>query len=165
MRCAIWYYVHNLQNVKNNHGGVLILVKLTLLHGCFLRFLNCTNSTKSRNASHSFLKKSKAAAQSLWFGKFSWNLEQLVHQIYYISQTNDSFLNIQWHCSISWPFLFQKNVSWKIGRDGSDCNSHLFLNITKQEEETRSKENKIAIVILIIRHVKNTKPFVIDCFS
>ena len=28
------------------------LLKLALLHGCFLRFLNCTNGTKSRNASH-----------------------------------------------------------------------------------------------------------------
>ena len=28
------------------------LLKLTLLHGCFPLFLNCTNSTKSRNASH-----------------------------------------------------------------------------------------------------------------
>ena len=28
------------------------LLKLTLLHGCFSRFSNCTNSTKSRNASH-----------------------------------------------------------------------------------------------------------------
>ena len=27
-------------------------LKLTLLHGCFSRFLNCTNATKSRNASH-----------------------------------------------------------------------------------------------------------------
>ena len=28
------------------------LRKLTLLHGCFSRFLNCTNGTKSRNAPH-----------------------------------------------------------------------------------------------------------------
>ena len=28
-----------------------ILLKLTLLHGCFSRFLNCTNGTKSHNAS------------------------------------------------------------------------------------------------------------------
>ena len=28
------------------------LLKLTLLHWCFPRFLNCTNATKSRNASH-----------------------------------------------------------------------------------------------------------------
>ena len=28
MRSAIWYHLYNLKNVKNNHGGVLILVKL-----------------------------------------------------------------------------------------------------------------------------------------
>ena len=28
MRCAIWYHLHNLENVKSTHGGVLILVKL-----------------------------------------------------------------------------------------------------------------------------------------
>ena len=28
------------------------LLKLTLLRGCFSRFLNCTTGTKSRNASH-----------------------------------------------------------------------------------------------------------------
>ena len=28
------------------------LLKLTLLHGCFSRFLNCTNANKSRNAPH-----------------------------------------------------------------------------------------------------------------
>ena len=43
VRCAIWYHLYNLKNVKNTHGGLLILVnlqavKLTLLHGCFLRF-------------------------------------------------------------------------------------------------------------------------------
>ena len=47
---------------ENNHGGVLLLLKLQaavcdllkalLLHGCFSRFLDCTNGTKSRNASH-----------------------------------------------------------------------------------------------------------------
>ena len=30
------------------------LLNLTLLHGCFSRFLNCTNGTKLRNASHLF---------------------------------------------------------------------------------------------------------------
>ena len=55
MLCAIWYHLYNLKNVKNTHGGVLLLVaeacnfKVTLLHGCFPRFLNCTNDTKSRN--------------------------------------------------------------------------------------------------------------------
>ena len=28
MRCAIRYHLHNLKNVKNTHGGVLLLVKL-----------------------------------------------------------------------------------------------------------------------------------------
>ena len=53
--------------MKNIHGGVLVLVacnftkisllKLTLLHGYFSRFLNCTNGTKSRNAPHLLMKK------------------------------------------------------------------------------------------------------------
>ena len=28
VRYAIWYHLYNLKNVKNTHGGVLILVKL-----------------------------------------------------------------------------------------------------------------------------------------
>ena len=43
------------KNMKNTHGGVLLLVKLqakTLLHGSFSRFLNCTNGTKLRKTSH-----------------------------------------------------------------------------------------------------------------
>ena len=62
VRCTIWYHLYNLKNVKNTHGGVLILVKLhakacnfTKINTStwvFARFLNCTNSTKSRNAPH-----------------------------------------------------------------------------------------------------------------
>ena len=62
MPCAIWYHLYNLKNVKNTHRGVLLLVKLQakfltllklkLLHGCFSRFLNWANGTKSRKASH-----------------------------------------------------------------------------------------------------------------
>ena len=51
MGWAIWYQLHKLKNVKNIHGGVLLLVKVTLLHGCFSGFLNCTNGTKSRKTS------------------------------------------------------------------------------------------------------------------
>ena len=40
MCCTIWYHLHILKIVKNTHGGVLLLVKVTLLHRCFLRFLN-----------------------------------------------------------------------------------------------------------------------------
>ena len=28
MQCAIWHQLYNLKNVKNTHGGVLLLVKL-----------------------------------------------------------------------------------------------------------------------------------------
>ena len=28
MRCVIWYQLYNLKNVKNTHGGVLLLIKL-----------------------------------------------------------------------------------------------------------------------------------------
>ena len=52
MRCAIWYHLYNLKNVKNTHGGVLLLLKVTLLHGRISRSLNCANGTKSRKASH-----------------------------------------------------------------------------------------------------------------
>ena len=57
VRCAIWYHFYNLKNVKYTHGEVLILqpatlLKLALLHGCFSRFLNCTNSTKLRKVLH-----------------------------------------------------------------------------------------------------------------
>ena len=42
MRCAIWYRLYNFKNLKNTHGGVLLLLKLqakaTLLHGCFSCF-------------------------------------------------------------------------------------------------------------------------------
>ena len=40
--CAIWYHLHNLKNVKNTHGGVLLLVKLQVL----------ANGTKSRKATN-----------------------------------------------------------------------------------------------------------------
>ena len=47
--------LYNLRNVKNIHGALLLLViKVTLLHGCFSYFLNCTTGTKSRKAPHVF---------------------------------------------------------------------------------------------------------------
>ena len=38
MRCVVCYHLYNLKNVKNTHGGVLLLVKVRLFHGCFSRF-------------------------------------------------------------------------------------------------------------------------------
>ena len=51
MLCAIWYHLYNVKNMKNTHGEVLLL-KVSLLHGYFSRFLNCGNGTKTRKASH-----------------------------------------------------------------------------------------------------------------
>ena len=59
MGWAIWYHLYNLENVKKIRRGVLLLVKLqapatllklTIPHECFSRFLNHTNGngTKSR---------------------------------------------------------------------------------------------------------------------
>ena len=39
-------------NIRKSRFQPATLLKLTLLHGCFSRFLNCTNVTKSRNTSH-----------------------------------------------------------------------------------------------------------------
>ena len=43
--CAIWYHLYNLKNMKSTHGGVILLLELQALHGCFSRLLNCTNGT------------------------------------------------------------------------------------------------------------------------
>ena len=50
MLCAIWYHLYNLKNVKNAHEGPGTLLEVSLLHGCFSRFLNCTNDTKLHKA-------------------------------------------------------------------------------------------------------------------
>ena len=44
VRCAIWYHLYNLKNVKNTHGRVLFLVKLQAEHtsmGVFIFFKLC----------------------------------------------------------------------------------------------------------------------------
>ena len=38
MLCTIWYHLYNLNSVKNTHGGMLLLLKVTPLHGCFSHF-------------------------------------------------------------------------------------------------------------------------------
>ena len=66
MPWAIEYYLQNFKNVKNTHGGVLLLEKLQASASnftksntpsrVFSRFLNCRNDTKSSRASHMFNK-------------------------------------------------------------------------------------------------------------
>ena len=40
MRCAIWYHLYNLKNVKSTHGGALSLVKLQALACSFTKINN-----------------------------------------------------------------------------------------------------------------------------
>ena len=42
------------------HRQPTTLLKVLHLHGCFSRFLNCTNGTKSHRASHIYLNKPAA---------------------------------------------------------------------------------------------------------
>ena len=75
MRCEIWHHSYNLKNVKNTHGRVLLLVnlrprtvtllKVSLLHGCFSRSLNCTNGAKSHKPS----QISSRAISGFWVGR------------------------------------------------------------------------------------------------
>ena len=54
MCCAIWCYLCYLKNVTNTLGETpLLVLKVTLLRGCFSRFLNCINGTQTRKASQS----------------------------------------------------------------------------------------------------------------
>ena len=53
---AIWYHLHNSKKREKHPWGSITFSKvaglsLQLQHGCFSRFLNCTNYTKLRKAS------------------------------------------------------------------------------------------------------------------
>ena len=62
MLCAIWNHFYNFKKVKTPWKSDIFLEsysiqpatfsKTTLLHGCFSRFLNSTNGSKSGKASH-----------------------------------------------------------------------------------------------------------------
>ena len=62
MLCTIWYHLYNFKKCEKHpwrsvtFSKVAGLLKVTLLHRCFSCFLNCTNGTKSRRASHLFKK-------------------------------------------------------------------------------------------------------------
>ena len=55
MRCAIWYILYNLKNVKNTYGGMLLLVKLQAKSNTpqwlFFTFLNLYKWYQSRKTS------------------------------------------------------------------------------------------------------------------
>ena len=104
--CANCYQLYNLKYVKNSHGAVLLfskvaglsLLNVTLLHGCFLRFLNCKNGTKWRKASlinikavqvtffwylHYWLWTSFTCCDSTFVVDLGWNLFLLVNKSFF----------------------------------------------------------------------------------
>ena len=62
MVCAVWNYLHDLKNVKNTHGGMILKVKLQIkvcnvtksntAPWVFLTFSKLKNGTKSHNIPH-----------------------------------------------------------------------------------------------------------------
>ena len=70
---------------EKTHGGVLLLVKpttllkVTLLHGCFLRFLNFTNRTNSRKTSHFIRKESYSSSQFNMTDSFAKILQKFLY--------------------------------------------------------------------------------------
>ena len=89
MCCVMWYHLYNFKNVINTQAEVLLLVKLqaeaeacNFTNGCLSRFLNCTNGSKSVNASDIYncetrsirtvsfsipIKETNEEIGSLWF--------------------------------------------------------------------------------------------------
>ena len=54
MLSAIWYHLYNLKHEKNLWRSVTFskVASFMLLHGGFLRFLNCADDNKPCKASH-----------------------------------------------------------------------------------------------------------------
>ena len=106
--------------MKNNHGEVLLsvkfqtkiaLLKVTLLHGCFSRFLNYTNGIKSRKASHIAYEIDKTSWHAIykWLNFTSketkqWLLQRLLKMKFKRKSSYDSFSNKN---------LTQKNLTKK----------------------------------------------------
>ena len=74
MRCAIWYHLQNLKNVKSTHGGVLILVKLQD---------KASNFTKINTALWAFFT---------FFKLYKWY--QIAQRITYLKWVNDLLRNL-----------------------------------------------------------------------
>ena len=93
-RYAIWYHLYNLKNVKNIHGGVLILVKLQAL---------AWNFTKINTPLWVFLT---------FFKLYEWY--QIAQRIKYIINIPSIEDRLQTTRAIFEPFIFKtahKNIS------------------------------------------------------
>ena len=80
MFCAIWYHFYNLKNQENTHGGVLLLIlKVTLLQGCFFTFLKLYKWDQIAQGitycHHMTLKKQISGKLTQVVALFNWVLE------------------------------------------------------------------------------------------
>ena len=66
------------ENLKNTHGGVLLLA---LLHGCFSRFMNCANGTKSCKACYMTIFIYPQDQNQKYLLKFSFSRGSIVGKI------------------------------------------------------------------------------------
>ena len=94
--------------MENTHGGMLLLtLKVTLLDGCFSRFLNCTNGTKSDKAPYFF-----SASISFFFFFFQWtdSLKSCIKQTqsYLKSQKIKNKFNLEILCNTVFIGKLQK---------------------------------------------------------
>ena len=75
----------SLKHAKNTCGEVIVLSfslqlhEITLLHGSFSRFLNCTNGTKSRRAAHLLDQSQQRWSQWLRSGVLCWFWTEFTH--------------------------------------------------------------------------------------
>ena len=118
-----YFYLSSRLNVKNPHGGVLLLVKLqvqpatllkvTLLHRRFSRFLNCVNGTKLRNASYNILnlhnvsRGNKTKIPPSYFRNFETRYFQahlmMIGQLFFSScqYHGEIIKNTKWSCNFT----------------------------------------------------------------
>ena len=99
---------------KDIHEGVLLLLlKVTLLYGCFSHFLNCTNGTKSRNAYYQSYHSLKIAFMigypffACWLILLFCRLFKLRHLVKLCQKTSEIFFfdNMRIHHGFSVKLL------------------------------------------------------------
>ena len=133
--CAIDYHLHNLKNAKDTHGRKLLSVKTqdktcnvtksNTLSWVFSTFLNCTNGTNLRKASHIFSKR-----------KHLKDCEECF--LFY--QKSYFFLEIFKFCTFLFPSLWTKLKTNHKVYDASLC---LNRNFKKTNWLVSQKVNKV----------------------
>ena len=118
VRCAIWYHLHNLKDVKNTDG-------------CFSRFLNCANGTKLRNAPHILQPK------LTFFGKTETNTDILFKFSYILMYWHDlqgiysgHHVNFLFNCLEKYPMNFCIQIlykEWRIKDCDSTSRMHIYM--------------------------------------